>query len=42
MSGNVLYNPGFGDAMAVGMLVVMTMVYGLYALIHRQGRKWQT
>ncbi len=40
MTGNVLFSPGLGDALAVGMVVVMSVVFGLYLLMNRKGGRW--
>lgn len=40
MTGNVLFSPGLGDALAVGMVAIMSVVFGLYLLMNRYKRRW--
>lgn len=40
MTGNVLFSPGLGDALAVGMVAIMAVVFGLYLLMNRYQRRW--
>jgi len=39
--GNVLSDPHFGDALALGMLLVLAATMGTYALLQRMASKWQ-
>jgi putative spermidine/putrescine transport system permease protein len=36
----VLRNPGLGYAMAMGMVVIMGVSIGLYALLQRRAERW--
>jgi len=38
--GNVLYDPGLGYALAVGMIVIMAFSIGLYSLLQRRSERW--
>lgn len=38
--GDVLHNPGLGNAMAFGMVVVMTFSIGAYSLLQRRAERW--
>lgn len=38
--GNVLYNPGLGYALALGMIVIMGLSIGLYTLLQRRSERW--
>lgn len=40
LSGNVMLSPQTGAALAFGMIIVMVVVMGLYALIARQVGRW--
>jgi len=40
LSGNVMLSPGTGAALALGMIVVMAVVMGIYALIARRVSRW--
>lgn len=40
LSGNVMLSPQTGAALALGMIVVMMLVMGLYALIARRVSRW--
>ena len=40
ISGNVLYNPNLGYALAFGMIVVMAISIGLYTWLQRQTARW--
>ena len=40
--GDVLGNPHLGYAMAFGMIVVMAVVMGLYAVVQRRAARWQS
>jgi len=41
MTGDVLHNVGLGNAMAVGMIVVMSIALILYAWLSRRAERWQ-
>lgn len=38
--GNVLYDPGLGYAMAVGMIVIMAFSIGVYSWLQRRSERW--
>jgi putative spermidine/putrescine transport system permease protein len=40
ISGDVLHNVGLGYAMAMGMVVVMSVAIGLYLLLQRKAERW--
>jgi putative spermidine/putrescine transport system permease protein len=40
ISGNVLYNPNLGYAMALGMIVIMAICITGYSLLQRQTARW--
>jgi putative spermidine/putrescine transport system permease protein len=40
MSGDVVYNPGLGYAMAVGMVVIMGVSILVYSLLQRRSERW--
>jgi putative spermidine/putrescine transport system permease protein len=40
MRGDVLFNPGLGNAMALGMVVIMFVSIGAYTVLQRQSEKW--
>jgi putative spermidine/putrescine transport system permease protein len=40
LSGNVVANPQFGDALALGMIVVIGVSLVIYALLQRRSSKW--
>jgi putative spermidine/putrescine transport system permease protein len=40
ISGDVLHNPGLGSALALGMVVVMAVSLGAYALLQRRAARW--
>jgi len=40
-TGNVISDPHFGDALALGMVVILTVTMGLYALLQRRAARWQ-
>ncbi len=42
MTGNVVYNPGLGSALALGMVVVMSITFAFYALLRRRAARWGT
>ena len=42
MTGNVIYNPGLGSALALGMVVVMSVTFAVYALLRRRAARWGT
>jgi putative spermidine/putrescine transport system permease protein len=41
MSGDVLHNPGLGYALAVGMVVIMSVTIIAYSLLQRRSERWQ-
>ena len=40
LSGNVIANPQFGDALALGMIVVIGVSLVIYALLQRRSSRW--
>ncbi len=40
IQGDVLYNPGLGNAMALGMIVIMALVMVVYAWSQRRAARW--
>ena len=40
ISGDVLHNVGLGYAMAMGMVVVMSVAIGLYLWLQRKAERW--
>jgi putative spermidine/putrescine transport system permease protein len=40
MSGDVLFNPGLGYAMAMGMVIVMGLSITAYSLLQRRAERW--
>jgi len=40
MRGDVLFNEGLGYALAMGMVVIMGISIGLYALLQRRSERW--
>ncbi|HXR65668.1 MAG TPA: acriflavin resistance protein, partial [Ktedonobacteraceae bacterium] len=40
VNGNVSFDPGLGNAMAVGMMVVLMLVVSLYTAMLRRTSKW--
>ncbi len=40
ISGNVLYNPNLGYALALGMIVIMSVSIGLYSWLQRRTARW--
>ena len=41
ISGDVLHNPGLGYAMAMGMVVVMTVSIIFYSILQRRAERWR-
>ncbi|HET9346140.1 MAG TPA: ABC transporter permease subunit [Candidatus Limnocylindrales bacterium] len=41
ISGDVLHNPGLGYAMAMGMVVVMTVSIVFYSILQRRAERWR-
>jgi putative spermidine/putrescine transport system permease protein len=39
-SGNLTSNPQFGDALALGMIVIIALSVALYALLQRRSNRW--
>ena len=40
MRGDVLFNPGLGYALAMGMVVIMGIAIALYSLLQRRAERW--
>ncbi len=40
IKGDVLYNPGLGNALALGMIVIMALCMTGYALMQRRAARW--
>lgn len=40
IQGDVLYNPGLGNAMALGMIVIMSLVMQVYLWSQRRAARW--
>lgn len=40
IQGDVLYNPGLGNAMALGMIVIMAITMLLYGWLQRRAARW--
>jgi len=40
IQGDVLYNPGLGNAMALGMIVIMSLVMIIYLWTQRRAARW--
>jgi putative spermidine/putrescine transport system permease protein len=40
IQGDVLYNPGLGNAMALGMIVIMAITMVLYSWLQRRAARW--
>ena len=40
ISGDVLHNVGLGYAMAIAMVVVMSVAIGAYLLLQRKTERW--
>jgi len=40
IQGDVLYNPGLGNAMALGMIIIMALVMLVYAWSQRRAARW--
>jgi putative spermidine/putrescine transport system permease protein len=40
IQGDVLYNPGLGNAMALGMIVIMSIVMSIYIWSQRRAARW--
>ena len=38
--GNVLYDPGLGFALAIGMVVIMAFSIGMYSWLQRRSERW--
>jgi putative spermidine/putrescine transport system permease protein len=41
LSSDALSNPGLGNALAFGMIVIMTVTVGLYSVMRRLAERWQ-
>ena len=40
LSSDALSNPGLGNALAFGMIVIMTITIGLYSWMRRLSERW--
>lgn len=40
IKGDILYNPGLGYALAIGMVVVMAAAMGIYFLLRKRSERW--
>jgi putative spermidine/putrescine transport system permease protein len=40
IKGDILYNPGLGYVLAVGMIVVMSVMMSIYYLLRRRSERW--
>ena len=40
MSGDVLFNPGLGYAVAMGMVIIMGLCIALYSVLQRRSERW--
>ncbi len=40
IKGDILYNPGLGYALAMGMVFVMALAMGIYFLLRRRSERW--
>ena len=40
IKGDIYYNPGLGYALAVGMIIVMTVMMTIYYLLRRRSERW--
>ena len=40
IKGDILYNPGLGYALAVGMIIVMSVMMTIYYLLRRRSERW--
>jgi len=40
IKGDILYNPGLGYALAMGMVFVMAGAMGIYFLLRRRSERW--
>ncbi len=40
IQGDVLYNPGLGNALALGMIVIMTLSMLGYTILQRRSARW--
>jgi len=40
IKGDILYNPGLGYALAMGMVFVMAVAMGIYFLLRRRSERW--
>lgn len=42
LSGNVVFSPALADAMAVGMVIVMVLIFAIYLMANRNSMRWQS
>ena len=40
IKGDILYNPGLGYALAIGMVVVMSVMMTIYYVLRRRSERW--
>ena len=40
IKGDILYNPGLGYALAIGMVVVMSVMMAIYYVLRRRSERW--
>jgi putative spermidine/putrescine transport system permease protein len=40
MSGNITIDPQLGDALALGMIVIISLCVGIYAVLQRRASRW--
>jgi putative spermidine/putrescine transport system permease protein len=40
IKGDIYYNPGLGYALAVGMIVVMSVMMAIYYMLRRRSERW--
>ncbi len=40
IKGDILYNPGLGYALAVGMIIVMSLMMSIYYFLRRRSERW--
>ena len=40
IQGDVLFNPGLGNALALGMVFIMALCLAAYSLIQRRSARW--
>ena len=40
IKGDILYNPGMGYALAIGMVIVMLIMMTIYYILRRRSERW--